>query len=54
MSKPLSQTVRLSSDKTRPAVGLHSKLDPGCPVLLMLAAGKGTRFGTDPKCIARS
>ncbi|MBQ6620513.1 MAG: NTP transferase domain-containing protein [Thermoguttaceae bacterium] len=52
MSKPLSQTVRLSSDKTRPAVGLHSKLDPGCPVLLMLAAGKGTRFGTDPKCIA--
>lgn len=50
MALPLSQAARLSTDQL-----LHTP--PGfaasddAPVLVLLAAGKGTRFGQDPKCI---
>lgn len=50
MALPLSQAARLTADKI-----LHRPpgftVSPDSPLLVMLAAGKGTRFGQDPKCI---
>jgi len=45
--------VRLSPDKilNPDAVSLYGGIGAGGPVLVILAAGKGTRFGRDPKCI---
>ena len=51
--------VRLK-DAARPApskilnpesLALYDGVATGAPVLVILAAGKGTRFGKDPKCI---
>jgi GTP:adenosylcobinamide-phosphate guanylyltransferase len=35
------------------ALALYGGVRSAAPVLVVLAAGKGTRFGQDPKCIAR-
>ena len=43
----LSTTKILNHNKSSQA----SSFQAGGPVLIVLAAGKGTRFGTDPKCI---
>lgn len=50
---PLSEAARLSADKVlNPGTSAWSAgLPGGAPVLVILAAGKGTRFGQDPKCI---
>jgi hypothetical protein len=34
-----------------PSLALHGGVTGDAPVLVILAAGKGTRFGRDPKCI---
>jgi len=52
--------VQLLKDVVHPAVdkilnpssiALHGGITEDAPVLVLLAAGKGTRFGTNPKCI---
>ncbi len=50
---PLSQAVRLASEKllNPEALALYGGIRPEAPVLVVLAAGKGTRFGQAPKCI---
>ncbi|MCC6857281.1 MAG: NTP transferase domain-containing protein [Bryobacterales bacterium] len=49
----LSEAAKLSPDKilNPSALSLHGGITPESIVLLILAAGKGTRFGRDPKCI---
>ena len=50
---PLKEAVRLDASKIldpRPLASLATMSDQA-PVLVILAAGKGTRFGKDPKCI---
>lgn len=48
----LEQAARLSTDKIlNPAALEYAGVRAETPVLVVLAAGKGTRFGTDPKCI---
>ncbi len=52
--QPLTAAVRLATGRRLNADGLA---DPATwpadasPILIVLAAGKGTRFGTEPKCI---
>jgi bifunctional UDP-N-acetylglucosamine pyrophosphorylase/glucosamine-1-phosphate N-acetyltransferase len=51
--RPLQEAARLAADKilnpeSLPAEG---EITRDSVVLVVLAAGKGTRFGTDPKCI---
>ncbi len=50
--RPLSKAVRRSTDKIlNPHVLDHAgQFDADQPVLVILAAGKGTRFGQAPKC----
>ena len=50
----LKNKVHLSPDKVlNPGnVGRYEGITPDTPVLVVLAAGKGTRFGTNPKCRA--
>lgn len=50
---PLRDVVDLSSRTVLPptAPGSPTAFDRDQPVLVILAAGKGTRFGTKPKCI---
>ena len=50
--RPLADAARISAEKivSREA-GRHSGIRSETPVLVLLAAGKGTRFGADPKCI---
>lgn len=50
---PLSQAVRLTADKVlnSDCPDWQAGLAGQAPVLVLLAAGKGTRFGQDPKCI---
>ena len=49
----LRNIVRLSEEKIlNPAVlKREGGIEPDMPVLVILVAGKGTRFGTEPKCI---
>jgi len=49
----LGSAVRLGEDKVQnpEAVSLYGGIQARAPVLLILAAGKGTRFGQAPKCI---
>ena len=51
----LSQTARLSADKLLNVDRMHAAVASASdrPVLVVLAAGKGTRFGTEPKCVQR-
>ena len=55
----LRNAVRLNRDKIlNPAsLGLYGGFAAGVPVLVILAAGKGTRFGSTPsasnRCVAR-
>jgi len=50
---PLKEAVTLDSGKILDPGPLASfgGIGPTAPVLVILAAGKGTRFGRDPKCI---
>jgi len=50
---PLGDIVRLTTDKIlNPDLPERlDGIDPDVPVLIILVAGKGTRFGTEPKCI---
>ena len=52
-SAPLGNTVTLSRAKllNPDALAFYGGLAPERPALLILAAGKGTRFGLAPKCI---
>ena len=49
----LDQTGRLTPDKVLPGTDprLRSEIANAPVVLVVLAAGKGTRFGQQPKCI---
>ncbi len=49
----LEDAVRISGAKliNPEAAGFHGGIRADAEVLLVLAAGKGTRFGSDPKCI---
>ncbi|MFN8491444.1 MAG: NTP transferase domain-containing protein [Caldilineaceae bacterium] len=50
---PLAQAARLTAEKILNPAQLpqFDNLSTDTPVLVLLAAGKGTRFGQDPKCI---
>jgi molybdopterin-guanine dinucleotide biosynthesis protein A len=49
---PLHKAVALDPDKViSPGSASQIPLSSDNPVLILLAAGKGTRFGTEPKCI---
>lgn len=52
-SRPLAQAVKLADDKLLNPEQLvcFANLTAQTPVLVVLAAGKGTRFGQEPKCI---
>ena len=49
----LGDTIRLSGDKilNPSSLTLQGRITPESVALVVLAAGKGTRFGRDPKCI---
>lgn len=49
----LKDAVRIDQDKILNPEYLTRSVDitPDAPVLVILVAGKGTRFGTEPKCI---
>jgi hypothetical protein len=49
----LADAVRVGPEKVLnpESVGLHGGVRTEAPVLVILAAGKGTRFGRNPKCI---
>ena len=49
----LSDAVQLNRDRilNPSSLALHGRITPDSVVLVVLAAGKGTRFGRDPKCI---
>jgi len=49
----LNQAASLASDKIQnpESASLHGGVTQNAPVLVILAAGKGTRFGRKPKCI---
>ncbi len=51
--KPLADAARLSSGKilNPNSLGLYGGITADSPVLVVLAAGRGTRFGQEPKCI---
>ena len=51
--RSLADTVRLTPDKllTPGRLTLHGGITAAPTVLVLLAAGKGTRFGQQPKCI---
>ncbi|MFK8110875.1 MAG: NTP transferase domain-containing protein, partial [Rubripirellula sp.] len=51
MQTPLIQTARLCAEKVRSSSPPLPPFERNSPVLVMLAAGKGTRFGKSPKCI---
>jgi hypothetical protein len=50
---PLSKYARLTGDKILNPDSLtkQGSIEADVPVLVILVAGKGTRFGTEPKCI---
>jgi hypothetical protein len=49
----LGNAVGLSRDKilNPPSLSLYGGISAESPILVVLAAGRGTRFGQDPKCI---
>lgn len=49
----LREVARTSQEKIRnpKSVALYGGITADVPVMIVLAAGKGTRFGQDPKCI---
>ncbi|NWG14691.1 MAG: NTP transferase domain-containing protein [Acidobacteria bacterium] len=51
-AKNLGEAASLSADRilNPERLGCAAAIDPGEPVLVLLAAGKGTRFGQAPKC----
>ncbi len=51
--RPLKTAVSLAYEKivNPESQSFYSGIRPDSPVLVILAAGKGTRFGRDPKCI---
>jgi hypothetical protein len=51
--KRLREVVRISEEKilNPENIDLNGGISTDIPVLVILAAGKGTRFGKDPKCI---
>jgi len=53
-SKPLREAVRPAVEKclNPDALGRLAPIAPHTPVMVLLAAGKGTRFGRQPKCAA--
>ncbi len=50
---PLRDIIRLTEEKiiNSDSLEYHGGINPDKPVLVILVAGKGTRFGTEPKCI---
>jgi molybdopterin-guanine dinucleotide biosynthesis protein A len=52
-ARPLRDAVALGIEKVLDPAGLvqHGAISAEAPVLVVLAAGRGTRFGTSPKCI---
>ena len=52
-SNLLGSTVKLSREKilNPESLGPHGGITADTPVLVVLAAGRGTRFGQEPKCI---
>jgi len=54
-AQALSDQVTLTADSVvnPDATGLFGGLHPASPILVLLAAGKGTRFGTSPKCVQK-
>src|SRR5271157_2928061 len=52
-SNQLGNAATLSSEKilNPHSLNLYGGICADSPVLLVLAAGRGTRFGQDPKCI---
>ncbi len=52
-ARHLNDAARLSQDKilNPNSLSLYGGISGTAPVLVILAAGKGTRFGQDPKCI---
>jgi len=52
-ARTLAGAVRLGPDKllNPSSLSLYGGITPDAPVLVLLAAGKGTRFGRDPKCV---
>lgn len=52
-TRALRDAVSLCPEKilNPPSLALHGGITTESPVLVILAAGKGTRFGKDPKCI---
>ena len=59
---PTPTTVRQLRDAARPtrekilnpdSLALYNGITADAPVLVVLVAGKGTRFGQEPKCIQR-
>ena len=53
ISKPLGTAARIASEKilNQNSLPPHGAFTADSVVLLVLAAGRGTRFGQDPKCI---
>ncbi len=52
MTAPLKEAARLCAKKIlNPACAQSAEIRRDTPVLIMLAAGKGTRFGKKPKCV---
>ena len=51
MQTALKDVARLHAEKVQPSSAHLPPLHRDSPVLVMLAAGKGTRFGASPKCI---
>jgi hypothetical protein len=49
----LRSVARLASEKilNPESLAFHGGISTDAPILVMLAAGKGTRFGQEPKCI---
>ncbi len=51
-SYTLSQTAEICPDRIlNPTLAARSQWDRNSPALVVLAAGKGTRFGKEPKCV---
>lgn len=47
----LGVAAKLTGEKVRNPRSLYGGITAGAPVLVVLAAGRGTRFGQEPKCI---
>ena len=54
-TRPLKDAARLSKEKilNPESLAFQGGITSDAPVLVILVAGKGTRFGQEPKCIQR-